>query len=310
MMQLFHSIGRTAALVYLASAVVAGTACTICSAAPAEIVVVQGADIKPFDDALEGFESTCECTISEVIISGSETSDIAGRARRLHPDAVLALGADALAKVRTIRDIPIFYTMTAGARHPFGELSNLSGVSMFISAERQIDAIRELFPGARRIGIIYDARNTAALIERTIQYGRSNSVEVVAKQTSSARDVQSLLEGMKGQIDVLMMVPDVTVTTPETLDSMLLFSFRNRVPIFTFSEKYVQQGAVAALIVAPYDLGAQTGEIARKLMREKAERTAVRSYAKKQVLMINTRIAKKLGIVISDAIMKKSVKVK
>ena len=62
------------------------------------------------------------------------------------------------------------------------------------------------------------------------------------------------------------MVPDVTVITPETIDAMLLFSFRNRIPIFTFSDKYVEMGAMAAITVEPRDLGAQIGEILRKAM--------------------------------------------
>jgi putative tryptophan/tyrosine transport system substrate-binding protein len=310
LMPLFHKIRQIVALTFLALVGVA-CVCAICWAAPLEIVVVQGADIKPFDDALEGFESSCECTIIEVLTTGSETYDIAGRVRRLHPDAVLALGMDALAKVQSIRDIPVFYTMTAGVRHPFQELSNFSGVSMFITPERQIDAIKELFPNAKRIGIVYDAHNTASIVERSVQYAKSNSIEIVPRQAGSARDIPSILDGLKGKIDVLLMLPDTTVTTRETVDAMLLFSFRNRVPIFTFSEKYVEMGAAAALTVIPRDIGVQTGEIARKLMRDRTEDGGpVRTYARKQILLINTRITTKLGITIADEILKKSVKVK
>ncbi len=282
----------------------------VCQAAPLEVVVVQGADIKPFDDAVEGFESACDCTISEVIIADGSRSDIAGRVRRLHPDAVLALGVDALVKLQSIRDIPIFYTMTAGARHPLQELNNFSGVSMFITPERQITSIMEVFPRAKRIGIIYDPRHTASLVERTIQYARSHSIEIVAREVHSAREVPVVLDSLNGRIDVLLMLPDTTVVTPETVNSMLIFSFRNGVPLFTFSEKYVEMGAVAALTVSPSDLGAQIGEIARKFMKDRARSAPVRTYARKHVLTINLKVAKKLGIFIPDEIVRRSVKVK
>lgn len=282
--------------------------CMECPAASREVVVVQSADIRPFSQALEGFEETCDCTIPEVITTVT-TSDIVGKIRRLQPDAVLALGMDALTRVQSIRDIPIFYAMTAGARHPLPELTNLAGTSMFIPPERQIDSIKQLFPNAKRIGVIYDPRNTASLVERAIQYARANSLEVVAKKANGAQDVMPLLEGMNGKIDVFLMTPDVTVITPETVNAMLLFSFQNRLPVFTFSEKYVEMGAVAALTVSPFDLGAQTGEIARKVFRDKSNNGMTRTFARKHVLLINAKIAKKLGIVIADEVMKKGFKV-
>jgi putative tryptophan/tyrosine transport system substrate-binding protein len=281
-----------------------------CRTASAEVVVIQSASIKPFVDAVEGFESTCGCTIGEVIITGADGSDIADKIRRLEPDAVLALGMDALASMQSIRNIPIFYTMTGGMRQPFPEMSNLSGVSIFITPERQIEAIIEVFPAAKRIGVIYDPKNTAPLVQRAHKYADTKSIEIVSRKVGSARDITPILEDMKGKIDAFLMFPDLTVITPETVDAMLLFSFRNRVPIFTFSEKYVDLGALAALIVNPYDLGAQTGEIARKIMRDPRNSSPVKTYPRKHVLLINTKIAKKLGIVIADDVLKKSVQVK
>jgi len=281
----------------------------VCTASP-EIVVVQSADIRPFDETRDGFESTCGCTIADVIVIGSDRADVAGTIRRMNPDGVLAIGLDALARVQTIRDIPLFYTMTAGIGHPFQELKNLSGVSMFISPERQLQAIKEMFPDAKRIGLIYDPRHTDALLERAVQYANAHSIEIIAKKADTTRAVLPLLEELKGKIDVFIMLPDVTVTNRETIDSMLLFSFRNRVPIFTFSEKYVEMGALAALIVNPFDLGAQTGEIVRKRLEGRSQGGSTRTYARQQVLLINPKIAQKLGIAIPEAILKKSVMMK
>ena len=284
--------------------------CIICTAASPEIVVVQSADIKPFDEARNGFESACGCTITEVIVTGSDRSDVVGTIRRMNPDGVLAIGLDALARVQMIRDIPLFYTMTVGSGHPFQEVKNLSGVSMFISPESQLQAIKEMFPDARRIGLIYDARNTAALVERAVLYANAHAIDIIVKRANGTRDVLPLLDELKGKIDVLIMLPDVTVTNSQTIDSILLFSFSNRIPIFTFSEKYVEKGALAALIVNPFDLGAQTGEIARKILKGDSRGGSIRASARKQVLFINTKIAQKLGIVIPDAILKKSMTVK
>ena len=305
---LYHRIWRFAALALAALAWIAGSY-AIGQAAQLRIVVVQGSDIKPFAEALEGFESACSCEIIEVIVADSEHSDVAARVRRLRPDGVLALGIDALTQLRSIKDIPVFYTMTAGARHPFGEIENFSGVNMFVTPEKQIDAIRELLPGAKRVGIIYNPRNSASLVEKAARQAKLDSMEIVSRQAGSAREVPAILDDLRGKIDVLFMIPDMTVTTPETVDAMLLFSFRNRVPIFTFSVQYVEKGALAALSVSAVDLGAQTGETARKVIKE-GIKGGIRTYARKQVLTVNARIANKLGIAITEEVLKKSMVIK
>ncbi|HMK55663.1 MAG TPA: ABC transporter substrate binding protein [Dissulfurispiraceae bacterium] len=280
-----------------------------CPAAPPELVVVQSADIKPFNDTRAGFERTCGCDIADVIITSADRQDIVSIIRRTNPDGVLAIGLDALARVKNVHDVPLFYTMTAGTGHPLEEMKNLSGVSMSISPEVQIQTVLEILPKTRRIGIIYDVRHSAHFVERVARYAAERKVEIVAQQVSDSRDVLTLLNGLKGRIDVLIMLPDMTVINKENINGMLLFSFSVGVPIFTFSEKYVEMGALAALTVEPFDLGAQTGEIAHMLLVG-AERGPIRMYARKRILFINPKIAQKLGISILDAILKNSVIVK
>ena len=56
---------------------------------------------------------------------------------------------------------------------------------------------------------------------------------------------------MQGKIDILWMLPDATVVTDETVELLLRFSFQHDVPMFSFSKKYVEVGAVASLDVDP-----------------------------------------------------------
>ena len=73
----------------------------------------------------------------------------------------------------------------------------------------------------------------------------------------------AVIESMKGKIDIFWMLPDTDVITSETVDAILLFSFQNNVPVFSFSNKYVKMGALASLSVDPVALGAQTGDARR-----------------------------------------------
>jgi putative ABC transport system substrate-binding protein len=261
-----------------------------------EVTVLKGSDIKPYNDALEGFKSSCDCETKEFIISDTENRNIEERVLESRPDMILAVGMDALIQVQGIKDIPVVYTMTPYSPHFNHPKKNLSGVIMYFSPEKYLDAMLDIFPAARRIGVVYDPKNSDVFLREAMQAAQSRGIELVVKKASRPGEVPSLIDGMKDRIDLLWMLPDTTVINSETINYMLLFSFQNKVPLFTFSKKYVEMGALASLNIVPFDLGVQAGEIARRLIVEKDSKTPIKSYARKSVLTVNKKVAKKLGI--------------
>jgi ABC-type uncharacterized transport system substrate-binding protein len=108
--------------------------------------------------------------------------------------------------------------------------------------------------------------------------------------------VPNLIEGLGGKIDTYWMLPDSAVITSETVEAILLFSFKYSVPVFTFANKYVKMGATASIITDPFALGAQTGEIVAKKLDRKDFSNHVHKSTNKTLLFINTKIADKIGI--------------
>ncbi|MEW5744688.1 MAG: ABC transporter substrate binding protein [Nitrospirota bacterium] len=265
-----------------------------------DIVVVKSAGIKPYNDALEGFKSACKCTVIEINLSKTEKQDIARRILALSPDAVLAIGTDAFRQVRTIREVPVFYSMVLPSESLDDAPGNISGVSMQIPPELYLGSLLELFPHARRLGIVYDPNSTGSFVREAARVARDKGVELVLREAGAPREVPSLVEGMRDKIDLFWMLPDATVVNSETVNAMLLFSFQHNIPLFSFSDKYVEMGALAALTISPYDLGVQTGEIARAVLSGQAGRGPLRVNARKTVLSVNRKIARKLGIAIRE----------
>lgn len=272
-----------------------------------EIVVLKSADIKPYNDAVEGFRSSCNCEVSdEMSHPENGASEVSEEILFRNPDGVLAIGIDAFSLVKGIRDLPVVYAMIPNSQSSgiFGK--NVSGVNMYISPEKYLSAMLELFPSAKRIGLIYDPRNMEPFVQEAAHAAQSRGIELVMKKASRPGDTPLLIEGMKDRIDVFWMLPDMTVINQESVKFLLLFSFQNRVPIFTFSKKYVEMGAVAGLNMTPYDMGVQAGEIMKKVLTEKAAKSPIRTDARKTVLMVNTKVARKMGIKIRDEISKKA----
>lgn len=258
-----------------------------------DVLVLKSADIKPYQDALNGFKRTCNCTLTEFLLSETE-GELANKAADLDAKAIFTLGLDALKEALPITNIPVVYAMVPS--HPAAARQNISGVSMHIPAEKQIAAIVRTFPSVRRVGVVYDPRNSDLLIRDALRAAKEHELELVLSTVQGLGEVPSRIDGMKNRIDLFWMLPDTTVINPETATYLFLFSFQNKVPIFSFSKKFVDQGAVAALTIDPVDVGAQAGEIMKKQLSKTEERPRLRQDVRMPLLMINRIIVKKLDV--------------
>jgi putative ABC transport system substrate-binding protein len=269
------------------------------------IAALKSAAIKPYDEAIEGFEQSCDCDLRQVTLSENGRSEALDQIRDMNPSAIFAVGLDALNLAREVRGIPLIYSMVPQSPAAALAPTTASGVSMYVSPEKFVSAMLEVFPNAKRIGVTYDARHSEAFIREADDACRARGVTLVARKTSRPEDFPSLIDGMKDKIDLFWMVPDATVVNPESVKYLLLFSFRNRVPVFAFSRKYVEMGATAGLYAAPRDMGFQAGQIARKILAGK-NGSPVRVDVGKTVLVINRKIAGKLGIKISSEVLSRA----
>jgi putative ABC transport system substrate-binding protein len=288
----FHLIRSRLAIIFLASAALTlSLPAAAGSAENQKIVVVKSGDLKPYQDVLRGLRDGCGCDAQEAKFGSEEDKE---RILDSHPDAIVAIGTAAFRRVEAIGDIPIIYTMvipseTAPPLRPY-----ISGVSMDISPAVYLSWMKALFSKAKKIGLIYDSRNTAAFVGDAKKAAAAAGVELVTKQVSDASQIPVVLQGMQQNIDVFWMIPDPTVVTNEMVDYLLRFSFQNRIPIFTFSKKYVEQGAVASLDIDPYDMGEQAASIVNRVLAGQSAGSWV--YARKSKLTINMKMATKLGL--------------
>jgi putative ABC transport system substrate-binding protein len=269
-----------------------------------DIVVLKSANIKPYEDALKGFESSCGCNVQEVNPGRFGAGTV--ERGRFNGDMVLAIGMDALRRAQTVTDLPVIYAMVLPSEFPGQIGKNVSGVSMDIPPAIILGTIQEVFPGATRVGVIYDPRHYDSFITEALYAAQQRGIRLVLKAAGKPSEVPSLIDEMRGNIDVFWMLPDVTVVTPETVKYLLLFSFRNKVPVFSFSGKYVEMGALAALNIVPFDIGVQAGELAMKLSSGRNNGTPIRVEARKTELSVNQTVARKLGIRMIDDVLRRA----
>lgn len=267
-----------------------------------EIVVLQSISVAPYEQALEGFKSVCGAGVKKLVISELKGADVAAKIYGIKPDMVLAIGMDALSKVKVIKDIPIVYLMVLNPRSVLSGQKNITGVSMNIPPDKQLHILREALPGVKRIGLLYDPKQTGSFVRAVRSAAGRIDIEVVAMEVNGSKEVPSSMFAMRGTIDMFWMLPDLTVITSETVEHFLVFSLENRIPILTFSEKYVELGALLSIGIDAFDIGRQAGEIANAILSGRHVGGIKPVDAKKAVISVNLKVARKLGIRIDEKI--------
>ena len=270
------------------------------------VLVVQSLSVAPYEEALAGFKSVCDAEITKVVLSDREKINPSQLIQFNKPELILAIGVDALTKIKEIEDIPIVYMMVLNPQTiTFGE-KNISGISMTLSPERQVTTLLEVLPAIKKIGILYNPDRTANFIKGAVNAANNRGISLVTEKIQSTKEVPSALKNIQKTIDAFWMVPDITVYSPETIEFLFLLLLENQKPIISFSEKYVELGALMSISVDPFDIGNQAGEMAKAILSNEGKRGVQRIDARKAVIVINLKIAKKMGITIDEKVLAKA----
>jgi putative ABC transport system substrate-binding protein len=256
-----------------------------------DAIVVKSADLKPYRDALRGFKDASSCDVSEVELNDEHDLE---KLRAKRPDVVLAIGTTAFKKLRTLSDVPVVYVMAVLSVTDRALPPNISGVSMEIPPAAYLAAMKQVFPAAKRVGLLYDPRNSETFVGEASRDARAAGLELSVRKVPDPAGLAAALGNMTDSIDILWILPDPTVVTPETIDYLLRFSIQHNIPLFVFSKKYVEMGAIASLDVDPYDMGAQAADIAKGMVA--GGKGPVRVYARKTRLSVNRKAANKMGV--------------
>ncbi|MBU0908496.1 MAG: hypothetical protein KKA54_18045 [Proteobacteria bacterium] len=218
--------------------------------------------------------------------------------REYRPDLILALGRNALLAVRDIGEIPVIYLLVVAPEIITQDRENITGVKLEIPGKLQFDELSRLLPQVRRIGVIYNSEHSAM----EIQEARRDrpDLQFVSLSAQSARGVPSLLEELHGKVDLIWLLPDLIVTNPQTLESYFLFSFKNKVPVLAFSEKYLKSGAA---IVVTFDLeamGEQAAAMAARILLGTPVSGVPPTEISRVKTIVNQTVSRKLQLTVTE----------
>ncbi|HEY5997908.1 MAG TPA: ABC transporter substrate binding protein [bacterium] len=269
----------------------------IARAAPAGgILVVCDTEVAPYRLLEESFAKSSRLPVRVVAPEKAGGDDFEARLLREGVRGVLAVGMQARAAAEGLRELPVLLAMVPHVEPWVAERPNRLGIEMALSPRRHLETIRRVFPRARRVGVIFDPAQTGPYV-RGAAAVTGLGLTLVTREIARPTDLSRALEELRGEVDVIWLLPDPTVLQGTNLSVLLLASFESRVPLYGFARKYVELGAVAAAHLDPEVMGVQAAEmLAASLDRPPQPAAARLRYATGAELVVNRKVARKMGI--------------
>ena len=156
-------------------------------------------------------------------------------------DLVLALGSPAArAAAERVKQNPLLCAMTTAASLDGLSSANLHLVEEDPSADEMADALRRLWPGARRLAVVVDAR-----LEARYEAGD----DLLVRGVAAGEDVVQVLSSLSGKVDGFIFPRDPLVLNRRSIGPVVAWLKQQGRPAVGYSRFLVSAGFPAAAII-------------------------------------------------------------
>ncbi|MEI2711458.1 MAG: ABC transporter substrate-binding protein [Chitinophagaceae bacterium] len=138
---------------------------------------------------------------------------------------------------------------------------DIAGVSDLSPIKEQLDMIQKILPQAKTIGVLYNAgeANSNALVALFTKDATLRGFTVIPATVMGTNNVTTSLATLIGRVDAVYIPNDNTVIS--AIDSVLTFTRKHKLPLFTADPESVKKGALACVAYNQYDIGVTTGKM-------------------------------------------------
>lgn len=179
--------------------------------------------------------------------------------------------------------------------------NNISGTSDLAPLDQQAAMIKELFPDAKNVGLLYCSAEPNSVYQCDVMEGYLTDMGFTVSRYAftDTNDVTSVSQTAADASDVIYIPTDNTAASnTEAIANVLLPA---KVPAVTGEEGICSGCGVATLSISYYDLGYATGEMAAKILTEGADVSAMPvQYAPNVTKKYNAANCEALGLTIPD----------
>lgn len=267
-----------------------------------QVPVLISQDGLPHPLVIEGLREQLEAAgfvpvIQEIPLQGDGARAVSiVRNLRGHARLMVTLGTLATqVAAREAPEVPVVSALVLNSDdlrvHP-----KATGVVLEYSTETELRWLQRVLPDTRRVGVLFNPAQNQPRMTRAVPQARDLGLTLNARPVANPRELPDNLAYLADHADVLWGISDNTVLTPQTAQSLLLFSFRNQIPFVGLSRSWVKAGALYALERDYQDIGRQCGELAAQVLKGAAPSSLPVQSPRKAGVVLNLKTARHLKI--------------
>lgn len=212
------------------------------------------------------------------------------------PALVVALGTRAAMVARELlTDTPVLFTYAVDTQTTQLRGPRMRGINYTIRAQEQIAMLRKIYPGMRRVGVVYNPSNSGFEVNWMEEAAREAGVAMFKFKVDVDQDVERALANLAGKVEMLWVPDDPMILKSDNLRELLRFSLRESTPLYTFNPVHVNAGASISLSPSGHAAGLQLAEMASRVLLGSPIEQLPMEWPKNYELGINLAILKRIG---------------
>ena len=231
-------------------------------------------------------------------------------------DMVLAIATpSATAMANATTEIPILITaVTDPVEAKLVESlekpgTNVTGTTDMNPVTEQLALIKELVPDAKNVGIVYNSSEVNSEVQVKIAREAAPGLGFTLHEATvtATNEVMQAAQSLVGKVDAIYLPTDNTVIS--SLSAVLQVAEENKIPVIAGESNSVEEGALATLGIDYYKLGAQTAEIALRVLNGENPAELPVEAQKGADIVINLKAAERFGVTVSDEVKAKAAQI-
>jgi putative ABC transport system substrate-binding protein len=266
--------------------------------------------LKGFQDVLAEEGLTVDYSVHNAQANTAVTGQIAQQIAGEKPDLVLAIAtpsAQACAQVTKksphLAKTPLLFSAVTDPKGS-GLVENLerpgtniTGTSDLTPIDKHIGLIQTIHPDIRTLGLIYNSgeANSKTLARLVREECAELNIDVQEATAARSSEVYQAAKSLVGRSDAVYVPTDNTIVS--AFESVAKVCRENNLPLYAADVDSVPRGAIAALGFDYYEHGRQTGQMAVRILKDKADPAEMAVQMQKNLkLHLNLESARAIGV--------------
>lgn len=245
-----------------------------------DIVIFKSQEIGVYNEVIEGIKDNRLLNDYNIIEFSGEnniqkiSSIIENIKNNIKPVLIITVGLQATVEtIKNVDDIPVIFCGVRNWEKFFTKKENVTGVDLQNNPNLELRYMRMTVSDMKSIGILYNELYSGEYIKKLIEASKKENKKIVARNirysdndSKNFTRVKREFNRIKDSIDILYLIFDPVVVSENSFNWLKEKCLENNIPLFTYSEQFVQEGALASLSPNYFNIGSQTGNLAGRIL--------------------------------------------